>query len=142
MAFLICQLGGGNHIDYEMPVKPVTIGRSSQADLQIADERISRIHCGIRPEGDTFVVKDLGSTNGTWVNDERIQETRLRFGDTIRVGHSLLLFEARPRQQATSKLPDILEVELPARPFADSMQQLANEASRAPGNPRISPPAQ
>src|ERR1041384_6825875 len=125
MAYLICQLGGGNYVDFPLPSKPLTIGRSPQADLQVADERISRIHCGIRLEGDTFVIKDLGSTNGTFVNDSRVQESRLKFGDTIRVGHTLLTFESTPRQQATSKLPQVIEVELPASSFAESMQQLS-----------------
>lgn len=139
MAFLICQLGGGNYVDFELPAKPLTIGRSPQADLQIADERISRIHCGIRFENATFIVKDLGSTNGTWVNDVRIQEARLRFGDVIRVGHTMLAFESKPRGQATSKLPQVIEVELPARSFSEAMHQLSDEAARTPPPPSQPP---
>lgn len=141
MAFLICQMGGGNYVDFELPPKPLTIGRSPQADLQIADERISRIHCGIRFESGTFILKDLGSTNGTWVNESRVQEARLRFGDAIRVGHFMLSFESKPRGQATSRLPQVIEVELPAKSFSEAMHQLSDEAVRAP-QPSATPPLQ
>ena len=135
MAYLICKLGGGNTIDYPLPPRPITIGRSVQADLQISDERISRIHCGIRPEGSEFVVKDLGSTNGTWVNDRKVQEARLKFGDVVRVGHTVLQLEPKPRQRATSRLPDVIEVELPSESFSESMQQISKEAIRSPQRP-------
>ena len=143
MAFLICQLGGGNHVDVELPSRLLTIGRSREADLQIADERISRIHCGIRLEGDRYVLRDLGSTNGTFVNDQRInKETRLQFGDTIKVGHTVLAFESKPRQQATSKMREVIEVELPAQSYAEAMQQLSDEAISASLPPPTSPPPQ
>lgn len=140
MAYLICKLGAGNCVDMEIPPRPFTIGRSSEADLQIVDERISRIHCGVRAEGDAYIIKDLGSTNGTWVNDRRIQEVRLRFGDTIRVGHTVIAFESQPRQQATSKLPEVMEVELPSAPFSENLQRLADEAIQA-NRPPSPPPA-
>ena len=142
MAFLICQLGGGHYVDFELPNRPLTIGRSPQADMRIADERISRIHCGIRHEGDSYVIRDLGSTNGTFLNDRRIHESPLRFGDTIKVGHTLLAFESRPRQQATSRLPEVIEVELPDQPFAEAVQRLSQQASRVRPPQSTSPSAQ
>lgn len=130
MAFLVFQLGSGNRVDFELPIKPLTIGRSGQADLQIVDEKISRIHCGIRAEGEAFIIKDFTSTNGTWVNDQRVREATLRFGDTIRLGNTLLAFQSEARQHSTSKLPEVIEVELPNQPFSEAMHQLAEEASR------------
>lgn len=65
----------------------LTIGRSSEADLQIEDETISRIHCSIRKWGDEYYVKDMGSRNGTSVNGTPIDDvTRIASGDTLRVG--------------------------------------------------------
>ena len=142
MAYLIFQLGGGGHVDYEVPAKPLTIGRSPDADLQIGDEKISRLHCGIRPEGGAFVIKDFGSTNGTFVNDQKIKETSLKFGDTIRIGHTMLMFQAEARKHATSRLPEVIEVELPDQPFSKAMQQLADEATRAGQRPPTLPSAQ
>jgi pSer/pThr/pTyr-binding forkhead associated (FHA) protein len=142
MAYLIFQMGGGNHVDYEVPARPLTIGRSPEADLQIGDEKISRLHCGIRAEGDVFIIKDFGSTNGTFVNDQKIHESNLKFGDTIRIGHTMLLFQAEARKHATARIPEVIEVELPDQPFSKAMQQLADEATRASQRPPISPSAQ
>ena len=142
MAYLICQLDNGSYLDFELPTRPVMIGRTPQADLQIPNEKISRIHCAIRCEGGVYFIKDLGSSNGTWVNNERIQEAHLRFGDNIQVGNILLTFSATPRGQPTSKLPKIIEVELPSGSFHDALHQLtieANQISRGTPPPRVSP---
>lgn len=128
-------------MDFELPSRPLTIGRASQSDLQIADEKISRIHCGIRAEADAFMIKDLGSTNGTWVNDQRIREAILKFGDRIRVGNTVLAFESEPRHHSTSKLPEILEVELPDQPFSEAMHKLVEQATRIPPRSPTSPPS-
>lgn len=72
---------------------PLTIGRSQDADIPVADDRVSRIHCGIRYSDGDFVLKDLGSSNGTYVNDEKVQTATLKPGDRIRVGSTVLRLE-------------------------------------------------
>jgi diguanylate cyclase (GGDEF)-like protein len=71
---------------------PFEIGRSSSNDLFIDQESISRHHARITFDGKAYWVQDLGSTNGTFVNDEAIREHRLRDGDQVRVGRSILKF--------------------------------------------------
>lgn len=68
------------------------IGRSSEADVRLPDAGVSRLHAELRLLGDEVVLVDLGSTNGTTLNGQRIQEGRLRDGDRIGVGSSSLLF--------------------------------------------------
>jgi diguanylate cyclase (GGDEF)-like protein len=69
------------------------IGRSSSNDLFIDQESVSRHHARIACRGDTYSVVDLGSTNGTYVNDERIRSPRLLVdGDQVRIGRSILKF--------------------------------------------------
>jgi ABC-type multidrug transport system fused ATPase/permease subunit len=64
----------------------LVIGRSD-GDVTIPDGEISRRHAGFRPADPAGVeVRDLGSTNGTWVNERRVQSATLRPGDTIRLG--------------------------------------------------------
>ena len=80
---------------FENLVPPITIGREEGNTIQLNDERISRYHIKIQEDHDKLVVTDLESTNGTKVNGEDIQLRILRFGDTISVGKSDLLFGSR-----------------------------------------------
>jgi hypothetical protein len=71
------------------------IGRSSDADIRLDDANVSRRHAEVRRIGDGYSVVDLGSTNGTEVNGQRIQETALMNGDVISVGTTRITFERR-----------------------------------------------
>lgn len=72
--------------------EPVVIGRSSRCELQIDQESVSRNHCRIAFDGRSFAVRDLGSTNGTYVNDEQVESAELRDGDQLKVGRTILKF--------------------------------------------------
>ena len=74
-----------------LPV-PLTIGREEGNLLRLNDERVSRYHAKVLLDGEDLVLTDMESTNGTRVNGHIIQIRRLRFGDRITVGRSLLLF--------------------------------------------------
>ena len=71
---------------------PVTIGREEGNSLRLNDERVSRFHSKVQIDGDDYILTDLESTNGTRVNGTAIQIRRLRIGDRVGVGRSLLLF--------------------------------------------------
>jgi diguanylate cyclase (GGDEF)-like protein len=68
------------------------IGRSSKTELFLDHESISRHHARITFDGTSYSVLDLNSTNGTFVNDEPVKEQRLKDGDQIRVGRSIVKF--------------------------------------------------
>src|SRR6478752_7196581 len=89
---------------------PITVGREEGNTIQLNDERVSRFHIKIQEDHDRLVITDLESTNGTKVNGEDVQLRILRFGDTIAVGRSVLLFGSREQ-------------------IADRLAQLRNEAS-------------
>ncbi len=73
--------------------EPLIIGRSTQCDIQIDQESVSRNHCRVRFDGSQFLVRDLESTNGTYVNDDPVEdEARLRHGDQLKVGRTILKF--------------------------------------------------
>ncbi|HAR67035.1 MAG TPA: hypothetical protein DCR55_12590 [Lentisphaeria bacterium] len=68
----------------------VTLGRAVSADVQLPDMVISRHHTSIYFEGRRWVVKDLESTNGTWIGNRRVRgPTPLELGKTVRLGNSL-----------------------------------------------------
>jgi diguanylate cyclase (GGDEF)-like protein len=68
------------------------IGRSSRSDLPIDQESISRHHARISWDGTAHVIEDLGSTNGTFVNDTTVKAQALRDGDQVKVGRSILKY--------------------------------------------------
>ncbi|MFS8911191.1 diguanylate cyclase [Synechococcus sp. H60.3] len=70
----------------------VVVGRSPQADVQLSDYTISRQHCQLGKEGESYLLTDLGSLNGTYVNGERVTCRVLADRDRIQVGNSLLQF--------------------------------------------------
>lgn len=75
--------------------KPMTIGRDAEASIQILDRSASRFHAEVFPVGGMYFVRDLDSKNGTFVNDEQIEdEELLREGDVIKIGSTELVYEA------------------------------------------------
>ncbi len=72
----------------------VRIGKGLANDLVLGDPYVSAAHCVIVQAGSRFFVRDLHSTNGTWVDDRQVVEAELTPGSTIRVGRTRLVFES------------------------------------------------
>jgi hypothetical protein len=81
--------------DVQLDRDVVVIGRSSGCDIVLDDPNVSRRHAEVRRLGEGFSLVDLGSTNGTEVNGQRVGETSLMNGDVIGVGTTRLTFERR-----------------------------------------------
>src|SRR5216117_1818974 len=73
-------------------VTPITIGREEGNALRLNDERVSRYHAKVQIEDNDIILTDLDSTNGTRVNGTAIQIRRLRPGDQVSIGRTMLLF--------------------------------------------------
>ena len=75
---------------------PLTVGRSSKATMTVDDGRMSKIHFTIEKRGETYTLKDLNSTNHTWLNGEIVQQPMpLTSGSVIRAGNTILCFESQ-----------------------------------------------
>jgi pSer/pThr/pTyr-binding forkhead associated (FHA) protein len=86
---------------WEIDEEPVVVGRSVQAKVNIEDEGISRRHFQILRDGEDYVIKDLNSRNGTWLDGRRVFAEKLRHDDRILAGRTLFLFAERPVSSAT-----------------------------------------
>jgi pSer/pThr/pTyr-binding forkhead associated (FHA) protein len=106
---------------------PVTIGREEGNVLRLNDERVSRYHAKVQADNNEIILTDLESTNGTRVNGNVVQIRRLRPGDRIGVGRSLLLFGSEQEiavrgAQLTGMLtPATARATLPSQTLAASL---------------------
>ncbi len=91
----LCMLGEDGDLSgrWELGGKPVTVGRGAGADVIIDDPALSRLHFRIAREGREFLLKDLNSQNGTWVDGRRAGQATLHHHDCILAGRTLFLFK-------------------------------------------------
>jgi len=90
--------------EFELTRSEVIIGRDPNVDLAIASPAISRRHARLMREGDGYVLEDLGSSNGTYVNDQKLTGRHLlKVGDQIRLGRAVSLVYEAPRPATSPK---------------------------------------
>ena len=77
---------------YEVTKRRISIGRSRECDIRLADPNASRRHAELRQDGATYWIVDLGSTNGIEVNGTRTKRAKLEPGDTVTIGATSLEF--------------------------------------------------
>jgi pSer/pThr/pTyr-binding forkhead associated (FHA) protein len=102
MARLIITSGGTEGKVYELP-DVSTIGRLQANEITVIDTKISRRNSKLTRLGDGFIIEDLQSSNGTFVNGSRIKRVRLRNGDEITVGKVTFRFEPGPSKPKAPK---------------------------------------
>ena len=101
-ARLLVQRGFQGEGEFELTLMQSTIGRSPDNDIPIPDPEVSRRHAQIVRQEDGYAIVDLGSTNGTFVNEVRVSTlTSLQDGDQIRLGDAIDLSFSLPKEQPT-----------------------------------------
>jgi predicted component of type VI protein secretion system len=93
MAKLVILTQGMTGRAHELKADKTTIGRVEDNAFQIAEPSVSSHHCEVLLRGSEVVIKDLNSTNGTFINDEKISESVLKSGQTLRLGQIELRLE-------------------------------------------------
>ena len=101
--------------DFPVSKELLVIGRGENCDLQIPLEAVSRRHCEVSLSGDEVKVKDLASSNGTYVNNKRVNECALAAGDRLVIGPIVftLQVDGVPEQIAPIKTAGQREAEAP-----------------------------
>jgi transcriptional regulator with GAF, ATPase, and Fis domain len=121
---------------FSIEAAETTIGRDAAVQLSIPDHLMSRRHCTVELAGDRFTLRDLGSSNGTFVNGMPVRERVLEHGDRIRAGQSVLLFLGEPSASGaerptavddrTTRLPQVKDA-AGAASSLDSPQTIVSE---------------
>ena len=91
--YLVVSIGGDSGRRFKLNRGFTTLGRSSEADISLRDDRVSRVHCLIEWMSDTIVLEDKGSTNGTIVDGQKIDRAILLPGVPFQIGHSIMKIE-------------------------------------------------
>ena len=93
-AWLVVQTGGQSGKIFALEAEPITIGREPPSQMQLDHPSVSSPHAVIRIVRGRYVLQDLASTNGTWVNANAVTGGILRDGASISIGVSQLFFTA------------------------------------------------
>ncbi|RKG91946.1 FHA domain-containing protein, partial [Corallococcus terminator] len=81
-----------------MDVERFTLGRGPTCSLVVKSGRVSREHAAVVRVGNDFFIEDLGSSNGTWINHQRIKRQKIADGDTFNLGTEAVYFSMGPRE--------------------------------------------
>ncbi|HSH15140.1 MAG TPA: FHA domain-containing protein [Verrucomicrobiae bacterium] len=103
MARLVVLTEGLTGRTYELKVDRTTVGRVEDNAFQIAEPSVSSHHCEILLRGDQVIVKDLDSTNGTFINGQKITESPLQSGQILRLGQVEVRLETGEAKEASKK---------------------------------------
>jgi pSer/pThr/pTyr-binding forkhead associated (FHA) protein len=129
MAKLVVLSAGLNGRSHELNVDKTTIGRVDDNSFQIADPSVSSHHCEVLLRGTDVFVRDLNSTNGTFINGEKVSESVLKAGQTLRLGQIelQLLAEGQPMPTVTATQAPAASAPVPnpAAPFRKPIDQTA-----------------
>jgi pSer/pThr/pTyr-binding forkhead associated (FHA) protein len=93
-ALLLVKRGPNAGSTFLLTDHATTVGRNTDSGVFLDDITVSRTHATIERRDDAFFVKDAGSLNGTYVNGEQVDETKLATGDEVQIGMFKLIFFA------------------------------------------------
>jgi signal transduction histidine kinase len=116
---------------------PVTIGRGTTNAVQLHDTEISREHAQLFRRGDVIYVRDLDSSNGTFVNGKPVKEHELASGDQLQLGRTLLLYTG----VTEGRVEDLADkINIVARHHEDDGSRIVHAMAQSEGSEILTPP--
>ena len=117
--------------EYVIEKSTIRVGSLPESDLTIDDETVSRNHLEIRKEKDGYVLKDLGSTNGTFINGTKVKEAYLHSGSLIKIGKTEVKFVPQDEEieiypSKKTKFGNIIGKSLPMRKIFGILERIAS----------------
>ena len=109
MASLFVIQGANQGATYDLQGDRVSLGRDPTNTIQLHDQEVSRNHAELRREGRRYLLTDLGSSNGTFVNRVRVQAHPLVSGDQLQLGKTLMLFTG-PSDESSADLREKVDI--------------------------------
>lgn len=119
----------GKQVEYRMEKDVTRIGRAPESEVVLEGEKVSRHHAAIRYWDGDFVLKDLRSRNGTFVNGQPVNVAKLDSGDCIKIGGFELHFEERSPKAPNTIIRRIGEEMDEGRGYGTIMRELVKEAT-------------
>jgi predicted component of type VI protein secretion system len=113
MASITIIFAGQEQKTYQLDKPRLVVGREASCDVHIDNLGISRNHCAFVNKGEAFVVQDLNSSNGTYVNGQKITERFLNDGDEIIIGKYTLKFKNEVQAAVGEEVPAAAGPEIP-----------------------------
>lgn len=150
ISLIIVQANGRTQ---EVPVKKsrVTFGRRDDCQFRLPVSSVSREHCELRIEEGKIIARDLGSSNGTYVNGERIQEKELAPGDLLAIGPAVFILrvDGKPVEvnaaesfaRGAAPAPVAAAAAPKARPSAPTSKPVAKPSAKPSAKPVAKPTA-
>ena len=124
--------GNDQGLRVELAEDTVTVGRDTGNQIQIHDTEVSRRHAELRRSDNTYILTDLGSSNGTYVNGQRISNCTLASGDRVQVGGTQFLYTASAGDSETGDLAQ--KIDIIARQQTDDQSRIVRSMSHEAGS--------
>jgi two-component system, NtrC family, sensor kinase len=142
--FVIFGRDQGTRFELDVESSMFPLGRDAANRIQLHDTEVSRRHAELRRQGPAFVLTDMGSSNGTFVNNEPIQQRELTSGDQVQIGRTIMLFTGNSEAPASDlgSQVDIIAAEASGEPSRILRSIGQQEGSRIFSSPSGAPESQ
>lgn len=129
--------GGRQPRTYELNKASMTVGREAGCDIHIDNAAVSKKHCEFVNQNGTFLIRDLGSSNGTFIGTEKVTEHPLKDGEEVVIGSYSLKFENQAERSPVADIPasddgDMKTLQLSPEMMRKKLEELKKEKDAGP----------